>query len=123
MWCRTMLSPALAVLAGIAAACAQRVDLTGYRLVDLTHAFSAQTLYWPTSPTGFRLERLVYGPTPAGYFYAANAFSAPEHGGTHLDAPIHFGEGRLTADRIPLERLVAPAVVIDVSAQSARDAD
>lgn len=123
MWCRIMLSLALAVLAGIAAACAQRVDLTGYRLVDMTHAFNAQTLYWPTSPTGFRLDRLAHGPTPAGYFYAANAFSAPEHGGTHLDAPIHFGEGRLTADRIPLERLVAPAVVIDVSAQSARDAD
>jgi kynurenine formamidase len=123
MWCRTILSLALAVFVGIAAACAQRVDLTGYRLVDLTHGFNAQTLYWPTSPTGFQLERLAYGPTPAGYFYAANVFTAPEHGGTHLDAPIHFGEGRLTTDRIPLERLVGPAVVIDISAQAARDAD
>lgn len=120
---RATLSLALPVLAAIAAACAQRVDLADYQLVDLTHPFNAQTLYWPTSPAGFRLERLAYGPTPAGFFYSANAIAAPEHGGTHLDAPIHFGEGRLTTDRIPLERLVAPAVVIDISSQAARDAD
>jgi kynurenine formamidase len=120
---RIMLSFALPLLVVVAAGCAQRLDLADYRLVDLTHAFNAQTLYWPGSPTGFRLERLAYGATPAGFFYAANAFATPEHGGTHLDAPIHFGEGRLTADRIPLERLVAPAVVIDISSQAARDAD
>jgi len=43
--------------------------------------------------------------------------------GTHLDAPIHFAEGRLTADQIPLSRLVAPAVVIDVTTEAARTAD
>jgi hypothetical protein len=48
--------------------------------------------------------------TEAGYFYSAYSFCAPEHGGTHLDAPIHFGEGRWTADQIPVERLVRPAV-------------
>lgn len=55
--------------------------------------------------------------TPAGFYYAANNFSAAEHGGTHLDAPIHFSEGRWTADQIPLERLIGPAVVVDVSAR------
>ena len=123
MRCRTMLLLALPVLAATATACAQRADLTDYRLVDLTHPFNAQTLYWPTSATAFRLERLAYGPMPAGYFYSANAFAAPEHGGTHLDAPIHFAAGRLTTDRIPLERLVAPAIVIDIASQAARDAD
>jgi kynurenine formamidase len=102
-------------------AAAQSIDLTRYRLVDLTHAFGAGTLYWPTSPNGFRLEQLAFGPTPGGYFYSAYAFSAPEHGGTHLDAPIHFAAGGTTADRVPLEQLVAPAVVIDVSTKAAAD--
>lgn len=102
-------------------AAAQSIDLTRYRLVDLTHAFGARTLYWPTSPNGFRLERLAFGQMPGGYFYSAYAFSAPEHGGTHLDAPIHFAAGGTTADRLPLEQLVAPAVVIDVSAKAAAD--
>jgi kynurenine formamidase len=99
----------------------QSIDLTRYRLVDLTHAFGAQTLYWPTSPSSFRLDQLAFGQTPGGYFYAAYAFSTPEHGGTHLDAPIHFAANGLTADRVPLEQLVAPAVVIDVSAKAAAD--
>lgn len=112
-----------ALLIAAAPAETQQLDLSTQRMVDLTHALNARTLYWPTSPSTFRLERLSFGPTPGGWFYAANAFSAPEHGGTHLDAPIHFAEGALTADQIPLERLVAPAVVIDVSARAAADAD
>ena len=102
---------------------AQLPDPAAYRLVDLTHAFDARTLYWPTSPTAFSLERLAFGPTPGGYFYSANAFGAPEHGGTHLDAPIHFAEGTRAADDVPLEQLVARAVVIDVSARAAADRD
>ena len=108
---------AIAPRAGIA----QSFELTRYRLVDLTHAFGSRTLYWPTAPSGFRLEQLAFGQTPAGYFYSAYAFSAPEHGGTHLDAPIHFAARGTTADRVPLEQLVAPAVVIDVSAKAGVD--
>lgn len=102
---------------------AQGLDLGRYRTIDLTHALNTRTLYWPTSPTTFKLDQLSYGPTPGGWFYSAYAFSAPEHGGTHLDAPIHFGEGHLTVDRIPLERLIAPAVVIDVTAKARADED
>ena len=102
---------------------ARALDLSSYRIVDLSHAFSSRTLYWPTSPTSFRLDTLSYGQTAGGYFYSAFAVCAPEHGGTHLDAPIHFGEGKQTNDQIPLERLVAPAVVIDVSKQAAADRD
>jgi kynurenine formamidase len=102
---------------------AQPIDLSTQRLVDLTHPLNAQTIYWPTSPSTFRLERLSYGPTEGGYFYSANAFCSPEHGGTHLDAPIHFSENGISAEQIPLENLAAPAVVIDVTAQAARDAD
>lgn len=99
------------------------IDLQGVRVIDLTHSFDDKTLYWPTSPTTFKLDRLSYGQTEAGFFYAANAFCTPEHGGTHLDAPIHFAAGKRTADQIPPEQLIAPAVVIDVSAKAAADAD
>jgi kynurenine formamidase len=39
----------------------------------------------------------------------------PEHGGTHLDAPIHFATGKWTVDELPLSSLTGNAVVIDVS--------
>ena len=99
------------------------IDLERHRLVDLTHAFTADAPYWPTAGEGFVLRQESYGMTEGGYFYAANSFSAAEHGGTHLDAPIHFAQGRWTADQIPLDRLVTPAVVLDIAAQAAADAD
>jgi kynurenine formamidase len=92
-------------------------------LIDLTHPFDAKTLYWPSDEGSFQLKQLAYGPTQAGYFYSAYSFCAPEHGGTHMDAPIHFAEGGLTVDRIPPDRLVGPAVVIDVSGKAAVDPD
>jgi kynurenine formamidase len=101
----------------------QAINLARLELVDLSHAFGPNTLYWPTSPTAFRLDTLAAGLTPGGFYYSAFTFSTPEHGGTHLDAPVHFHEGGLTADRIPLEKLIAPAVVIDVSSQASRDPD
>jgi kynurenine formamidase len=101
----------------------QTIGLIGQRIVDLTHAFGPRTLYWPTSPSRFKLDSLASGQTPGGFFYAANTLSTPEHGGTHLDAPVHFAErGRTVAD-IPLEQLVAPAVVIDIVAKAAADRD
>lgn len=117
------LAVGLAAAAGPARLAAQALDLSRYELVDLTHPFNAQTLYWPTSPSRFKLERLAAGKTEGGWFYAANTFCAPEHGGTHLDAPRHFSESGLPADRIPLRRLVAPAVVIDVSSRAAKNPD
>jgi kynurenine formamidase len=99
------------------------VMLLAAALVDLSWPFDAKTLYWPTSPSGFQLQELHRGMTPGGYFYAANSFCAPEHGGTHLDAPIHFAEKGWSVDQIPVQRLVGPAVVVDVAARAAKDRD
>jgi kynurenine formamidase len=112
-------SLALLLLAG-AFACERPRDLgllQDAQWIDLTHDFSSATIYWPTAKP-FKLEIVSAQQTPAGYYYAANNFSAAEHGGTHLDAPIHFAEGKWTADQIPLERLVGPAIVVDVRPQS-----
>ena len=91
-------------------------------LVDLSHTYDKTTIFWPTAAP-FALETVSAGLTPGGYYYAANNFSTSEHGGTHLDAPVHFAEGKSTVDQIALNRLVGPAVVIDVTPQSDANAD
>jgi kynurenine formamidase len=90
--------------------------------VDLSHDFSESTIYWPTAKP-FDLDVVSAEMTPGGFFYAANDFSTSEHGGTHLDAPFHFAKGGHTADRIPLDRLIGPAVVIDVVTRADADRD
>ena len=91
--------------------------------VELSHAFGPSTIYWPTDTAGFQLTELAYGNTDAGYFYASYSFASAEHGGTHLDAPIHFAEGRMTADEIPLSSLITTVSVVDVSAAAETDPD
>jgi kynurenine formamidase len=97
------------------------LDLHAYRIVDLTHAFDDQTIYWPTSPSKFELKPLAFGKTAGGYFYSSFTLCTPEHGGTHLDAPLHFAEGHASIGDVPLDRLMGPAIVIDVSKQAAGD--
>ena len=90
--------------------------------VDLSHDFAADTIYWPTAEP-FKLETVAAGKTDAGYYYSAYQFSAAEHGGTHIDAPVHFAEGRKSVDQIPLDRLIGPAIKVDVSAKAKADRD
>ncbi len=87
------------------------------RLVDLSYPFDANTVYWPTAGS-FRLEKDFEGITDKGYFYSAYKYSAAEHGGTHIDAPVHFAKGHNSVDQIPLEQLMGSAVVIDVTRQA-----
>lgn len=91
--------------------------------VDLSYDFSDKTLYWPNNPTGFKLDTQFNGTTTAGFYYSSNAFFTPEHGGTHLDAPVHFAKGKWSADEIPLQNLLGEAVVIDVSGSVGSNAD
>ena len=117
-------APPLALAALALAACAHGPGpaLPAGRIVDLTHAFDAATVYWPTEE-GFVHERGFAGRTDAGYWYEAHRFRAAEHGGTHVDAPVHFGEGRSSVDAIPLDRLLGPAIVVDATAACERDRD
>ncbi|MBI3004844.1 MAG: cyclase family protein [Ignavibacteriales bacterium] len=91
-------------------------------IVDLSYAYDSTTIYWPTEK-GFVFEKGPEGMTPAGFFYTANRFWTPEHGGTHLDAPIHFYKDRNTVDQIPVDQLIGNGVVIDVSAKCSADRD
>ena len=97
--------------------------VAGWRMVDLSHGYGENTLYWPTDTKGFQLDTLAEGMTPAGFFYAMKEFATAEHGGTHLDAPYHFAEGADFVGEIPLGRLIAPGVVVDVRAKAEGDPD
>lgn len=92
------------------------------KVVDLSYAFGPDTIYWPTAES-FTLERVSYGPTAQGYWYAANNICMAEHGGTHMDAPIHFAEGKRTSEQVPLTSCIGPAAIVDVRQQAAASAD
>ena len=97
-------------------------ELPSGTIVDMSYAYNDDTIYWPTAP-GFNKSTDFEGITDAGFYYTAYSVSTAEHGGTHLDAPIHFSEGKQAADQIPLERLMGHAVVIDVTEQASANRD
>jgi kynurenine formamidase len=90
--------------------------------IDLTYAFDEKTIYWPTSKS-FEWRLVQHGKTPAGYFYSSADYAANEHGGTHLDAAVHFHEGGPSVDQIPVTKLIGPLVVVDVSGHCADNPD
>lgn len=106
----------------LGAALGARAQMPEGKIVDLTHAFDKRTIYWPTED-GFKLKRGFKGYTKQGYYYYANSFTTAEHGGTHIDAPVHFYKGRRTVDRIPLKQLMGEAVMIDVSSKCLQNPD
>jgi kynurenine formamidase len=97
-------------------------SLAHARLIDLTYSYDENTIYWPTAE-GFKWTKDQWGSTPGGYFYASASYGASEHGGTHIDSPLHFAEGHEGTDEIPVTRLIAPAVVIDIVAACDKNPD
>lgn len=116
----------LRLMVSIATVCctfsAPAQDLSTGRWIDLTHPFNADSVYWPTAEM-FTKTEVFHGHTEAGFFYSAYNFAAAEHGGTHMDSPIHFAEGAHTTDQVPVQQLIGPGFIIDVSAQAAENAD
>lgn len=92
------------------------------KIVDLTHEFSEETVYWVTARQ-FDLDTVFQGYTEKGYYYSAYDFTTAEHGGTHIDAPIHFAVNTQSVDQIPLERLIGDAIKIDVSDKALQGPD
>lgn len=92
------------------------------QLVDLSYDFSKDTVYWVTARE-FERETVAEGKTDKGFYYSAYNYSAAEHGGTHIDAPVHFAESKQTVDQIPLENLLAEAVKVDVTQKALENRD
>jgi kynurenine formamidase len=83
-------------------------------ILDMTYVFNQDSIYWPTGQS-FKSTKVSWGYNEKGQWYASNDYSANEHGGTHVDAPIHFYQGGRTIDQIPLKEWIGEAVKIDVA--------
>jgi kynurenine formamidase len=96
------------------------LDLSKGQWVDLTHTFDEHSIYWPTADK-FKKTTVYEGQTDGGFYYSAYNFEAAEHGGTHLDSPVHFYKGRKSVEQLSIEQLIGPAVVVNISKQVAKD--
>ena len=115
---------ALFVCSILAAACTQQRAANEFpngEWIDLSHDFSNETIYWVNADP-FKREG-TQGMTPKGFFYAAGNYAAAEHGGTHIDAPMHFAEGKKSVEQLELKDLIGSAVKIDVSDKAAANRD
>jgi kynurenine formamidase len=110
------------LITGLAISQRKNATSTAVRVVDLSYAFDSDTVYWPTAES-FKLEKDFEGVTEKGYYYSAYKYAAAEHGGTHIDAPVHFARGRNSVDQIPLDQLMGAAIVIDITRSCAADPD
>ncbi len=90
------------------------------RVLDLSYAISDKLVPWPGDEKFFE-AKVNATIEKNGYF--TRSFWMLEHYGTHIDAPAHFPPGKTTVDQIPVKQLFGPAAVIDVRAESGRDAD
>ncbi len=91
----------------------------GRNVMGLSHVLTPQFPVWP----GFTpIEITTVKSHDKDGFYA-NTWTIFEHNGTHVDAPIHFVKGKWSADEIPDEALVAPAVVIHIHDRASADPD
>ncbi|KAG6441391.1 kynurenine formamidase-like isoform X2 [Manduca sexta] len=117
-----------AFLASTISTLAEKVTLNdvlfsgGYEFIDLTHPYDNNTVYWPGHQK-FTFTKKIENIQEDKSWYAAKEFSAAEHGGTHLDAPYHFLQTGDYVGDIPLEKLIVPLIIVDVSSIANDDAN
>ena len=114
--------PGLLIPLFLASCAHQDGDLMQGRWLDLTHSFSNATIYWPNAEH-FKLEKVYDGHADGGYHYSANRYAAAEHGGTHMDAPIHFDIKGVTVEKIGIDQTIGPGIVVDVSEKASKNRD
>lgn len=91
-------------------------------IVDLTHALTPSFPFIPVKKLTHPFE-LIPMATLEKNGVAANSWRIHEHLGTHIDAPNHFIAGQLSLDQIPLQDLIVPVVVIDISEKARKNSD
>ena len=88
-------------------------------IVDLSHVHGPE---FPMYPGAQQMQMNVLRTIEADGFFKLELI-LDEHTGTHMDAPLHFDAAGISAEQIPVERLVAPLAVIDIAARAASDPD
>lgn len=96
------------------------ISTGGTEVIDLTYAINDKLVPWPGDSKFFEAKDNA---TIAKDGIFTRSFWMLEHYGTHLDAPIHFPPGTISVDKIPVKQFFGPAVVIDVQAESEKNAD
>ena len=86
-------------------------------VVDLTYNLDDTNPFWPEGRTQTPFKAKVVGTYERNGLFARE-LEIPEHFGTHIDAPVHFDPHGWKVAEIPLERLIAPAIVIDVTQEA-----
>lgn len=117
--------------ASVLSALALRLASGSVRVIDLTQTLSPSFPALQLPPQfgqvqGFKIERIShYDEAGPGWYW--NNFSCGEHTGTHFDAPVHWITGRdhpaNSVDTIAPQNFIAPAVVVDASAEVAKNPD
>ena len=90
------------------------------RVIDLSYALSDKLVPWPGDAKAFE-AKVNATVEKNGYF--TRSFWMLEHYGTHMDAPAHFPPGTTTVDKIPVEKFLGAAVIIDVRNEAERNPD
>jgi kynurenine formamidase len=102
-----------------ALAAAGNGDRRPKRFADLTHLYREG---FPVFVTGEEPQRETIAEYATAGFYAQK-WTLGEHSGTHMDAPGHFVPGGRLSPEITPRELVAPIVVVDISARAATNPD
>jgi kynurenine formamidase len=89
---------------------------------DLTYTLTPEFPYIPVHDLTFPFSMAPIATIPKNGV-AANSWHIHEHLGTHIDAPSHFDAHGLSVDQIPLEDLIVPVVVIDITGKAAQNKD
>jgi kynurenine formamidase len=99
--------------------------LRQHRFVDLTHAFDSKIPHCDSFEPEQRTTLYHYdeGIGTRGYGFLAHEYRHAGQWGTHVDPPAHFVRGLRFLDDIPVNEMIAPLAVIDISARAATDPD
>ncbi|CAH2085524.1 unnamed protein product [Euphydryas editha] len=93
-----------------------------YEFIDLSYPFDKNTIYSPVSQNFMFIKKIGHF-DDEGSWYASNDFAAGEHGGTHIDAPYHFKvDGKYVGD-IPVDKLIVPLIIVDISSKVNNDSN
>lgn len=90
------------------------------KVVDLSHVLNSATPDFFGEKDIYHFDHAISAREDG---YSTGCFQTPEHYGTHIDAPVHFARGAEPVDKIPVARLVLPAVAIDVRDQVNKNPD
>ncbi len=111
------------ILSGLIVSCAlAQTNIQPFKVskvIDLTHVMHNDMAYWPGG-VPFTKKTLV---THEKGGYLLHQFTMGENTGTHVDAPVHFVQGKKSIEELPLEALIVPIINIDIQAQTEKNAD